>query len=86
MKALLSFVDRHPLWNCAVGTSGGFGAWILAHLGLIQTVASAIGAVFGAAVAIGTFLLMLPKLWRLWLQITGRRPKFPHPYEDDELP
>lgn len=55
-----------------MGTSSGLGSWILANLGVIQSVASMVGAVFGALVAIGTFLLMLPKIWR-FVRSKGRQ-------------
>lgn len=63
MKPLAEIVEKYPVPTGIIGTVSGFFGFFSQHADQISSVASAVGAVFGAATAIITFALVI-RQWR----------------------
>jgi hypothetical protein len=67
VNPLAHFLDRHPIWIGAVGSTAGLGSKLAEQLHIIAGIAADIGFIFGAATAVLSFAILVIKL------ITKRR-------------
>ena len=64
MVTLKEIGRERPLAVATVGATGGLGGWFVAWLDMATRLFQFISVFFGAALAVGAFIMFLPKMVR----------------------